>query len=232
MFINRWKKIFLVIGAILVTCSVGLLVFYLILANSMTRTTYIAYLDTETAQLVAPTKTHPLNVKQIAHSERDYSLENPLVVIGGPKDVSIIFAPQAPGLQILHRVESMHRGKPSITITNRVDVSFPEDESYYQLNNLEKIPFQVHIVEYKKALPSSPRSVYFRSERPDALSGYRIGYSGGSLYPDAVEKIKETSNDLHKYHIYFLVGDQPYSIDVSFRFKLKTRKIFGVPGVP
>ena len=153
-------------------------------------------------------------------------------MIGGPEDVSIVFSPQGANLQILHRVRTIHRGKPSITIMNRVDVEFPEEVSFYQLNNLEKTPFQFHVVAYDKPLPSSPTSVYFRAERPDQLSGYRIGYSGGSLYPDAVEKIKETKRDLHRCHIEFLVDGQPYSIDVSFRFKLKTRRVFGVPGMP
>ena len=232
MLINRRKKILVALAAILAAGSVGLFVFYLILANSMTRTTYIAYLNTETAQLVTPTRTHPLDVKEITHSEGDYSLRNPLVVIGGPEEVNIVFSPLGPTLQILHRVESMHRRKPSIIVKNRVDVSFPEDESYYQLNSLKKVPFRVHVMEYDKPLPSSPRSVYFSSERPGALSGYRIGYSGGSLYPDAVEKIRETGSDVHKYHIRFLVGDQPHSIDISFRIGLKAGRIAGVPGVP
>jgi hypothetical protein len=88
---------------------------------------------------------------------------------GGPEDVSIVFAPQAPGLQILHRVESMHRGKSAISIENRVDISFPEEESYYQLNNLEKIPFQVHVMEYNKILPSSPPFALTRVRRRGRL---------------------------------------------------------------
>jgi len=232
MAMSRVKKILIAIGVVVVIAIVSVVGLFMVLANSMSHEGYLAVLNLESAELVTPDQTYPLVAKEVAHSERDYRLENPLILIGGPKDLEIKFSPVYPALQILHPQYFVHRGQRTGSITNRNDVSFPEGVSWYQLNDQDRVPFQYHVNEHNRTSPDSPRSVYFTAERPEPLAGFRLQYSGGSLFSDAVEKIKETTDDVHRYHLYFLVGDQPHEINVAFRLQLQTRRIFGVPGMP
>jgi hypothetical protein len=230
MSLSRTIKVLI---ALVVFCVATYFAALLVVWSGMGGSAYVAHLDLEQAELVTPDGVHPLVAKNIAHDDRDYSYTNPLQLIGGPEDLSIRFFPTAGSLQILYPREVWHLGERSISIGNRIDVEFPVGASFYQLNDDERLPFQVHVRDYNRHTPESLRSVYYRAEQPEPLTAYRIGYSGGSLYSDAVEMIEQHEDDVHRYHIAFLVADEPHAIDVAFRLRLETRwRGGGVPGMP
>jgi len=137
-----------------------------------------------------------------------------------------------PYLQILGRELIVEPDRRYYSSNNRLDISFQEEDSFYQLNSAERIPFPIRINEIKNPETGDTDYVIFDLDLPTGLARHRIGYSGGSLYPDAVETVRESQQDLHRFQIGFLASDQSYRIELAFRLSLMERTIAGVPGVP
>lgn len=228
------KRLAIVLGTLTIVGLVAVIGFLVILANSMSRTTYVAVLDVEAALLVAPDQNYPLVRMEIQRQSGDTSMQNPLAVAGGPEEMQINFraAGPYPYLQILGRELIVESDRQYYSSSNRLDISFLEEDSFYQLNSNERIPFPIRIDEIKNPVTGETHHVNFDFDLPTGLARHRIGYSGGSLYPDAVETVQESQDDLHRFQIGFLADDQPYRIELAFRLSLMERTIAGVPGVP
>lgn len=73
---------------------------------------------------------------------------------------------------------------------------------------------------------------YFEFELPPPLSTYEMVISGGTLIPATVKKIEAGKDDVHTFHLPFLVDGEPFTIDVTFSVGIETRRVGAVPATP
>lgn len=227
----RRKKVLLALGIALALPG-GLYIAALVwFGTGFSKTVYRAYLEVETAKLTTPEGEYALAPSPVASQRYGTSLDHPLMLMGGPDHAEVEFVPTSHRLRILHRVTTYHRGEPAGVLTQRPDVSFPPQRSFYRRGSESPRVLDVDVVVTQQQNASLPSVRYdLRGENP--FAEFNLRYSGGSLRREVAEQIRQHEDVLHTYHFEFLAGDEPHTMDVAFYLKVDEARVGAVPGTP
>jgi hypothetical protein len=169
-------------------------------------------LDLRSAWLVTPAGRVPLEVATEEHLSiyRTNQLQRMVAIHGGLRVT----------VGVLRGVQNVVIDEPNHS--HQVDAV--AGEAYYGRNGGDRFPLEV--------VARRTGGEFFTFNLPPPISTYEMVIVGGSLVPAIAEKIAAREDDVHTVVLPFLVDGQPFTIDVTFRTLIETRRIARAPGMP
>ncbi len=107
-----------------------------------------------------------------------------------------------------------------------VEIKFDTKNLYYQLNDGKKIKLDIEKHNYSDFKITAPSTMDYYSSDGDGLHVTR------QRQKITREHRKKAKKQTYRYYIPFTLDNKDYTIDVTFKLKLKSTPFIGVPGMP